>query len=523
MANSEQTFNLAEGWIAACGAKSKCKVTMSDFHPKRLLQLQGNSSVLLREFDSSEKPGRYATLSYCWGDAEKQILTTSDKLPVFTREGIEPSSFPLTIRDAIQVVQRLGINLIWIDALCIVQDDDADKAREIPRMGEIFRNSDLTISAATSRSVDEGFLDNNEIWSGQNLAPVWLPWRGGSDNDDNNEARDDTMETSRIGLYHNLMTALRIHDAIDDRAWTFQETLLSRRLLTFSAQGVHYTCLCSKDPSLRCNGGNPTAISGLKSPLLLSPGEKQIPKGCGWDDVVAEYSARSMSVSADKLPALSAVAPMYGTSDDWLAGLWRSRLPADLLWKPARGHLRATRQIEWRAPTWSWMSLDGPVQMKDKHLKWLDDAVEVEVTEAAITPLHDFHRFGRIKDASLKLTGFLRSLLLDQKEKRLLLRESYEPFPADGCVGLAELDCLEDGNPQVHCLPVTCLYIGLVNERDKSTGDQVGNVAAGLLLEPAAGSAYRRVGTFRSFPQTCEFFHPRRVQLIEIEPSPDFD
>lgn len=193
-----------------------------------------NDRLYLYSFDKLTKPHPYATLSYCWGDPGQQILTVNDNLPEFVDQGIPLSILPRSIRDAVTVTQRLGIRFLWVDALCIVQDDDGYKNLGISHMADIYRNADITISAASASNVADGFLEQRETWSGEGLAPIWLPWGAGG----------------CIGLYHNLMPALRVHDPIHERAWTLQETLLSSRLLVYSKQHHNYACLCTTSNGL---------------------------------------------------------------------------------------------------------------------------------------------------------------------------------------------------------------------------------------------------------------------------------
>jgi Heterokaryon incompatibility protein (HET) len=71
--------------------------------------------------------------------------------------------FPKTLSDAIKVCREIGMRYIWIDALCIVQDDPKDKAREIGQMGRIYKDATLTIMAASAKTVHEGSVDDAKI------------------------------------------------------------------------------------------------------------------------------------------------------------------------------------------------------------------------------------------------------------------------------------------------------------------------------------------------------------------------
>lgn len=70
-------------------------------------------------------------------------------------EGIRCIELPKVIREAVEFVRRLGFALLLIDALCIIQDSQADKDLEIARMGSIYRNSHLVLCITNSKSVQD--------------------------------------------------------------------------------------------------------------------------------------------------------------------------------------------------------------------------------------------------------------------------------------------------------------------------------------------------------------------------------
>jgi hypothetical protein len=65
---------------------------------------------------------------------------------------------PATIIDAIRLAQTLSISYLWIDSLCIVQNSEEDKVREIATMDRVYKNSWVTISAARASTCLDGFL-----------------------------------------------------------------------------------------------------------------------------------------------------------------------------------------------------------------------------------------------------------------------------------------------------------------------------------------------------------------------------
>lgn len=168
---------------------------------------------------------RYVALSHAWGSVVKPY-TTKSELPRL-RHRIEYDSLPKTFRDAIFITRKLGINYIWIDSICIIQDDDEDWKREAAAMGLIYENAYLTISASTSVGDHEGFLTPHP------------------------DMNYDVRIQCRRGNNTNWFIYLRkfVHPEfepaatrINHRGWVVQERILSRRILHFDELQVHWEC-----------------------------------------------------------------------------------------------------------------------------------------------------------------------------------------------------------------------------------------------------------------------------------------
>lgn len=105
---------------------------------------------------------RYVALSYCWGtEAQKVMNLEETRRRLFT--GIRTEALDCSIRDAILVTRELSFKYMWIDALCIPQDDNETKAKEISRMAQIYGCLTLTIYASRALSVQEGFLTERKL------------------------------------------------------------------------------------------------------------------------------------------------------------------------------------------------------------------------------------------------------------------------------------------------------------------------------------------------------------------------
>jgi heterokaryon incompatibility protein (HET) len=115
------------------------------------------ASKLLRLVETDTgKYGQYIALSYCWGSVSAYKTTVNTKNDHMS--GINFDCLPRTIQDTIVLTRYLGLQYLWIDCLCIVQDDREDWERESYRMGSVYQNSYLTIAASRAKDCSEGFL-----------------------------------------------------------------------------------------------------------------------------------------------------------------------------------------------------------------------------------------------------------------------------------------------------------------------------------------------------------------------------
>ncbi|KAF2178693.1 HET-domain-containing protein, partial [Zopfia rhizophila CBS 207.26] len=139
-------------WLKTCiqtHTYSSCFSTLSAAQPRRLIHLPSNSAVA-RLIDIPNCPApHYVALSYCWGLVSDNLQTTAQKLQVM-KEGITDRKLPLTLKHVFDLTRALGVEYLWIDALCIIQDDKEDWATESQKMGPIYSDAYLTLSATSS-------------------------------------------------------------------------------------------------------------------------------------------------------------------------------------------------------------------------------------------------------------------------------------------------------------------------------------------------------------------------------------
>lgn len=142
---------LARYWLDQCLAKHvKCRESKPNHIPTRLLCLDsaGDTGCVRLYKTTDEDIGLgYCTLSHCWGGATDILTLTSQNITSLFNS-IKIEHLPKTFRDAIEVTKALGLEYLWIDSLCIIQDSSDDWSREAAVMGTIYANATCTISAA---------------------------------------------------------------------------------------------------------------------------------------------------------------------------------------------------------------------------------------------------------------------------------------------------------------------------------------------------------------------------------------
>lgn len=260
--------------------------------------------------------------------------------------GIEIHGMPNTFQDAIYVVKKLGLRYLWIDALCIVQDDKDDWEAQAVTMCDVFAHSQITISAAKSSSSADSFLQRSveetlDLHFHSTLDPNILG-----------------QYSIRLAPRHYLPADHDLeYSAWRSRAWVWQEEIMSTRQLVFGNKALQFRC--SKGISLE-NGQNQVTYSESLDPSIQS-----------WTNAMLGYSSRMLTYASDRLKAIAGVAKFIdslnhaqGKPTKYLAGLWQNDgFGTQLCWACKRpslsySELRGLLQDRERyiAPSWSWAS-----------------------------------------------------------------------------------------------------------------------------------------------------------------------
>jgi hypothetical protein len=365
--NLEDRLKQAQGWIQDCLKNhTECDSGKASLLPTLVLDVNmagTERDVRLVEF-STPTSARYVALSHCWGSTRPKAITNTATVET-NKRCISWDALEKTFQDAVDMTRRLGVRYLWIDCFCIIQDDREDWAKESSNMGSIYANSYVTLAAAKSTDSNGGLFNNipNEyqqhtfyIEKNQKQWPVNV--RRALDH--YTGSIYDTKEASFPLLY---------------RGWVMQERLLSSRVLYFSDE---LSFECKMDTACECATylTSMGMIASKPSPEFSKHDyhqsharshHSQQAKSETWQNIIETYSTMKLTLSEDKLPAISGIAKhtRLAFPDQYLAGLWRNSLREDLVWH--RDHTKAlTAKIGgYRAPTWSWASIDGEITYGD--------------------------------------------------------------------------------------------------------------------------------------------------------------
>ncbi|KUI55352.1 hypothetical protein VP1G_02805 [Cytospora mali] len=323
-------------------------------------------------------------LSHCWGPPSKRpIITTRENITNHI-ERIPFKVLSRTFQDAVDIVRELGQSYLWIDSLCIIQDDEEDWAREAALMADIYRESFCTISAHSSKDGDGGCRVNASDEAAEPLRYV---------DQDVGEYRIRLFETKTNEDKPALQWDVEYGDdlykfrpygscPLRTRAWTLQERQLSVRSIHFSRSTLLWECLEMKGSTEVPHD----VIRRYSEPLPLPLPAGELPSDISavdqdrWYGMVEDYSSRFLTVESDKLPAMAGLAKNFQRdalkNGTYLAGLWKEFFPGALLWRVRRElqlGMPATTSYDIKAPSWSWACLDGEITYASQRVTMTDE------------------------------------------------------------------------------------------------------------------------------------------------------
>ncbi|KAF2017636.1 HET-domain-containing protein [Aaosphaeria arxii CBS 175.79] len=526
------------GLIQNCVAHhSSCQQNASTALPTRLLDvLSGDDPDGVRlcliesnGSDQSYEVGEYCTLSYCYGTGTKIPRTTTKTLQAY-QKNIPWIVLPRTFQQAITLTRDLGVRWLWIDALCIVQDDVTDRDREIQNLDTIFGNSFLTMAATSASDSDHGLfrskittdklpVTDNTGWVSDVYVreqPTHYSFKASFDE----EAHMNDWE-----LPFNTSPDVNLHTPLLTRAWAYAESLLARRVLHFTDSELilecreGYQCECERiDNSLYDSRATNTVKQELSRMLSEAVSESDLSTSSEtlrddradslvskfaatsingptealfqarddalqlWSYIVTEHTARKLTHEEDRLSSIVGVAKVLNRiiQSGYVAGHY-TYSTLGLLWYPNDGNI--CHRPDNSVPSWSWASIEGsPI--------FFDNATAMDLACTASFSAKDGgrHAWSPTRGGAVTIAAAMATeaeLRIDATNEYSLVKNSVSvEFRPDTAPTHGHHD-IKSGDALV-CVLVSMTFrssiIGLVLKRSKSEPEK-----------------YRRVGRFECY------------------------
>ena len=401
---SDGALQLASYWVRLCvnthdGCRPAASRSSATFLPTRLLDVSNNTIRLIetRNDMKGSMDRRYLALSHCWGPVPI-IRTMKDNYKKHKRR-IPSDELSKTFREATHVTCRLGFRYIWIDSLCIIQDDNDDWAAEAALMCDVYQHATVTIAAAHAPNGDVGCFTARD---GLRVLPFYVDCHpaGGSG------SSMKLQFTAHGGLQSQYLSK---DPVLYGRAWVLQEQLLSPRMLIFEEGSLKWECLTMRGSERQPTAGS--ARHGISQSYIRSgirdcteffdPSAKGDDDfGWGrikhqyWCELVTDYTHRGMTKPEDRLAALAGIGQALArySKSEYLSGLWSKHLFLGLLWSIPHNqnhYLNITtgfdternKNIRHRhnvAPSWSWASVTAPIMYAQNALLSLGRVCDIQ-------------------------------------------------------------------------------------------------------------------------------------------------
>ncbi|KAF2683626.1 hypothetical protein K458DRAFT_304318 [Lentithecium fluviatile CBS 122367] len=362
-------LDLPRKWAIECDsrhANPTCKPTSNSFDtdhatvPRRLIDV-GNPLQMVRLIEtagSSIGIGEWTTIDHMWGPGPQDYVTLSQNYSERTT-GMRLDRLPATFRDAIRVTRSLGIQYIWIDSICIVQDDYEDRRENIQHMAAIYTNAYCVLAAGYATSAHSGFLGDRKERDYVTLAP-------------------ETDFHTAFYICENIdhFEEHVLNSPLSRRAWSLQSHALARRTIFFTEYQMYWQC----GHGVRCE--TMTKMRSNSAAFLGDPDFPKMLKSCSRAEQILriqslyrQYSRLKLSNATDRPLAIAGLQQrilrtmdVRGAFGILFSAEKRGILHRSLLWHRASDTSSLERISYFNTetgdvpiPSWSWMAYSGGI------------------------------------------------------------------------------------------------------------------------------------------------------------------
>ena len=376
----EKCFKKIKSWVFECEGHSACSIPRTVVLPKRIIEIPSDPAITPRVCLSDGKTGEYIVLSHCFGDVKSPAITNFPQT-------LDTQALPKTLADAIAITRHLGYKYLWAGPLCIIQGDKNDWNKESSNLASTYGQAVLMLSATVGEDSNSGILHGRHI-----------------------------QYSPALGVNKNRYLRLRLLrwkwdiecSSLARRAWASIERILAPRIVHFTQRQMIWECAAGvqfeasgiidkkhgsgqvrqfyrkqyMQPYIeKALFDHPIEVEAVGSEAEMA---REVARFEAWHNCLDEFSGRQLSASSDKLPAITPIARIIddGNMGEYLAGVWSKNVAFGLAWGRSWPLLKPSPT--YRAPSWSWASVDGPISstltswpetMMQDHAKdrtWLD-------------------------------------------------------------------------------------------------------------------------------------------------------
>ncbi|KAJ9616437.1 hypothetical protein H2200_000155 [Cladophialophora chaetospira] len=419
-------------WLRICDdpQRHECHPTLRGQLPTRVLEVFSvhDPEVLRLHVSAPNETGRYLALSHRWGvpSENRRFCTLRSNYDQF-RDHVSFDQLPKTFQDAITVTRSLEIPFLWIDSLCIIQDDLEDWEAQSKLMEDVFNFSYCTIAATCAQGTTDGFLKPRAL-------------------------RDFVTLKHKSGdVFYVCKTIDNFGVDVEEgelsqRGWVLQERALSHRTIHFTETQVYWEC----GDGIHCETLN--KMRNLKSAIL---GDSEFPKSAErlvkggrielFQFLYRRYSRLAFTNKTDRSIAISGLEErLFRTFNTRGAyGVFDAFLNRSLLWQRNGAEMRRISYPRWRnAPSWSWMAYDGWITYVDIPFGGVDwfDSLESPFRQNPVSNTGNANDGGETSPIELAAIArdFSRALPRRPMEFVVFDRPDTEHHPEFKCVVIGQ-------------------------------------------------------------------------------------
>jgi hypothetical protein len=322
----------------------------------------------------------------------------------------------------VSMTRKLDIAFLWIDSLCIVQDesDKSDWHEQSADMANIYRNAYITFAATAAKDADGGcYTREVRRRLHQATSPLAVVrYEDGSERE----------LCARRKFDHDISSLPLLQ-----RGWVCQERLLSPRVLHFTGEELVWEC----SAGVQCECGGHDLEDKFDRMRIFDPEyivvgpNSQHPAPLDlWYSIVSDYTALSLTQASDALPALSGIAKAFAEQigDEYVAGMWKSTLVSNMLWFFKESEKRGStnsKALPWRAPSWSWASVTF-----SSKIRFLPVTQELAVVKEVTCKPSGADATGELETAHLTLTTTAIPARFDRSSNSICVEGGLDIFKA---------------------------------------------------------------------------------------------